>query len=236
MNQEVTRIYINGAELVVFLDAAESTVKEDILASTLYAQLAADKQIDKFTDCSGWHATLLKALATFGWLRLELKGSEGDCPESDTFTPVDLFSALLPEALASWRGKKLENLLNLLFCSPLSDRALALRERSLLITDTLPTDSAGSATTVSTALMQISFVLPTGEKVSLCVAFKTNETLAENPFTQSFAKLERVGEITCFRLIGKLDDLRYALFRHKINGALSERRDELSFAVQGDVS
>jgi hypothetical protein len=235
MNQEVTRIYINGAELVVFLDAAESTVKEDILASTLYAQLAADKQIDRFTDCSSWHATLLKALSTFGWLRLELKGSEGDCPESDTFTPVDLFSELLPEVLANWRGKKLEDVLNLLFCSPLSDRALALRERSLLITDTLPTDSAGNATTVSTVLMQLGFVLPTGEKVSLCVAFKTNETLAENPFTQSFSRLRLVGQINCSRLIGKLDDLRYALFRHKINVALSERR-ELSFAVEGYAS
>lgn len=235
MNQDVTRIYINGAELIVFLDAAQSTVKEDILASTLYAQLAADKQIDKFTDCSNWHATLLKALATFGWLRLELNGSESDFPESDTFTPVDLFSELLPEVLANWRGKKLKDLLSLLLSSPLSERALALRDRSLLITETLSTDLAATATTVSSALLQISFVLATGEKVSLCVAFKTNETLAENPFTQSFSRLRLVGEINCFRLIGKLDDLRYALFRHKINGALSERR-ELSFAVEGDRS
>jgi hypothetical protein len=231
MNQKISGMYINGAELVVFLDAADSPARQDILASTLYAQLAADKQTPKFNDCSNWHATLLKALATFGWLRLELKRLESDCLKSDSFTPVDLFSALLPQVLGSWRGKKLEDLLSRLFCSPLSDRALTLRDRSLLITETSSTDSVDSAT-VSTALMQISFVLPTGEKVSLCVGLNTNETIAENPFTQSFARQKLVGEINCFGLIAHLDDLRYAQFRNKINVALSEKRDVLSLVVE----
>lgn len=233
MSQEASGVYINGAELLVFLDPADSPNKPDVLASTLYSQLATDKQSHKFTDCSKWHATLLKVLATFGWLRLELKGDEGDCPKSGTFIPVDIFSALLPNMLEAWRGKKLEDLLSLLFSPPLNDRAVALRDRSIWTADTSSPDKSAEPTPVSTALMQIGFVLPTGEKVSLCVAFSTSETLAENPFTQPFSRHRLVGEIKCFCLTSKLDDLRYSLFRHKINEALNERRGELSLVVEG---
>lgn len=233
MSQEVSGIYINGAELLVFLHAVDCPTKHDILASTLYSQLAADKQNHKFTNYASWHGTLLKALATFGWLRLELKGDEGEWLKSDTFTPVDIFSALLPKILEGWRGKKLEEMLNLLFSAPLSDQASALRDRSIWTADNISSPACADATTASTALMQLGFVLPSGEKVSLCVAFETIEAIGENPFTQSFSRQQLLGEIKSFALIGKLDELRYSQFRHKINEALNERRDELSLIVEG---
>ena len=233
MSQEVLEAWINGPELLVFLGRADDAIKQDVMASALYTQLAAHKRFNKFTHHSEWHATLLNAHTSFGWLRLALERTDGPVLQSDAFSALDIFIGLLPQAFDGWRGGELEEALARLVFSLPDAGASALHARSVSKTADPASQDRACASRVSSVVLQLALVLPTAEKISMCVAFETDEPVAANPFTQRFSRHRLAGEINTTRVIEMLDNLRYRVFRQGITEALQDRREELILPIDG---
>ncbi|MET0124135.1 MAG: hypothetical protein ABW209_01385, partial [Pseudomonas caspiana] len=98
--------YVNARDFIMFDRRVASTMKSDILASTLYAQLAADKKIPRVSDYSCWRQTYLDAMTTFGW-RMRTNKSYSLAPDTSARLNVwalitDIFArsdvARLPDA------------------------------------------------------------------------------------------------------------------------------------------
>lgn len=59
---------VDAASVVTFVDGLSQQQKEDVLNSTLLAQLAANKQHDRERDMVGWYGTYLSVLEGVGWV------------------------------------------------------------------------------------------------------------------------------------------------------------------------
>lgn len=230
MNQEAVETYLNDGLLMVFVAPVDPSLRRDVMDCSLYTQLAAARQFSKFTDYRDWQTTLIKALAAFGWLRLDLADKQGTSGE--TLAIAEVLSELLPDALSDWRGERLDNLLASLFQAPGNDVAAAIIERCVEVTAP-QTDTRNAiqahAEPLSSVVLQIGFVLPTREMVLLCVAFETLETVDANPFAQRLMNSHLAGDFRAFAFVGVLDDLRYSPFRQRIDKALAEKRAALCF-------
>ena len=62
-----SRYYLDGSALIL-VEAGLSTQQEnDVLESTLYAQMMADHACDQFSEFSQWYAVLIKSYLETGW-------------------------------------------------------------------------------------------------------------------------------------------------------------------------
>ncbi|NBB10788.1 hypothetical protein [Pseudomonas sp. SLFW] len=233
MTQDIVETYLNDGVLMMFAAPVDQAFKRDVMDSSLYAQLAAGKQFDRFTHYREWQTTLLKAMTTFGWLRLDLSDKHGITDE--TFVVADRLRELLPDSFAFLRGKKLDTFLASLCVTHASKIAQVMVAQDAQVAASPSGSKAGNASCaepVSSVVLQVAFVLPSRQKVLLCVAFETLEPVAANPFAQRLTKSRLVGEVRSFGFVGTLDDLRYAQFRERVDAALAGKRAGLSHAIQ----
>jgi hypothetical protein len=63
---------IDAASIVTFVDGLSQQQKEDVLNSTLLAQLAANKQHDRERDMAGWYGTYRCVLEKVGWVSQQI--------------------------------------------------------------------------------------------------------------------------------------------------------------------
>jgi hypothetical protein len=59
---------VDAASLVTFVDGLSGQQKEDVLNSTLYAQLAANRKHDRERDTGGWYNLYRTVLEQLGWV------------------------------------------------------------------------------------------------------------------------------------------------------------------------
>lgn len=59
--------YVNAGDIVLFDPDVEALFRDDVLASTLYFQLAASRKFSKSSAYSQWRDTYLEAMGVFGW-------------------------------------------------------------------------------------------------------------------------------------------------------------------------
>jgi hypothetical protein len=234
MTQDIVETYLNDGVLMMFAAPVDPAFKRDAMDSSLYAQLAASKQHDRFTHYREWQTTLLKAMTTFGWLRLDLSDKHGIADE--TFVVADRLRELLPDSLSALRGETLDRLLASLCATHASKIAQVMVAQNVQVTPCKPDAQTGALSNpqpVFSVVLQVAFVLPSRQKVLLCVAFETLEPVAANPFAQRLTKSRLVGEVRSFGFVGTLDDLRYAQFRERVDAALAGKRAGLSHAIKG---
>jgi hypothetical protein len=223
MAKELLEVRVNGSELLVLRGCPDQAMSDDMMASTLYTQLAADHQFNKFDTFSKWQDILLNASSKFGWMRLDVTDTQERTETTGTLTPADVFGALLPASLAHWQGDPLRSLFTQLCTAPANGEAFRLLKQGML-----RTSSFGDACTV---VMRLSFMGPTGERVSLCLAFETRETPVENPFNQCFSRHQLIGNMMCSRVIAQFDGIRYAPLRTRVKKALQTKQPGLVLPV-----
>ncbi|MQQ37916.1 hypothetical protein GE543_27160 [Pseudomonas sp. SZ57] len=68
MKQELDAVVVNAGCLMFFPEPQRVALKNDVLDSMLYVQLAASKQHSKFAEAEKWNETRLAAAQRFGWL------------------------------------------------------------------------------------------------------------------------------------------------------------------------
>ncbi|WP_133750850.1 hypothetical protein [Pseudomonas sp. LP_7_YM] len=219
--------------LLVFVAPVDQSLQRDVLDCSLYTQLAANRQFNKFTHYRDWQATLIKALAAFGWLRLDF--AEKREAKSESVVVARVLHELLPDALDQWRGERLDNVLASIFDVADDNVLKALHERCVEVAasnTSARTATAEEPEVVTSVVLQIGFVLPSREMILLCMAFDTLERVGANPFAQRLEPGRLVGEFRSFAFVGVLDDLRYSLFRQRVDTALAEKRAQLSLPVR----
>lgn len=237
MSQEAVETYLNDGVLMIFVAPVDQSLKSDVLDCSLYTQLAAARQFNKFTHHRDWQTTLVKALAAFGWLRLDL--AEKREAKGESVDVAQALRELLPDALDEWRGERLDNLLASVLDVADGNIVEALKERCIEVAanDTVVLTATGDEPeAVTSVVLQIGFVLPSRAMVLLCVAFDTLEGIDANPFAQRLEPSRLIGEFRSFAFVGVLDDLRYSLFRQRVDTALAEKRAQLSFPVRAERS
>lgn len=89
---------VDAGSLVAFTSEVPQQQKEDVLNSTLLAQLAAEKKYDRYTDVKNWYKFYAEVMGKIGWVMQsfkfdELKSSQKDFKISDVM--VNLLSALV---------------------------------------------------------------------------------------------------------------------------------------------
>ncbi|WAS96659.1 hypothetical protein [Nannocystis punicea] len=67
MDSTNAQVTINKGSLVVFVSAVSEQTQSDVLISTLFAQLAADKKFDRENATYDWYRQYNQVLATLGW-------------------------------------------------------------------------------------------------------------------------------------------------------------------------
>lgn len=229
MTQEIVETYLNDGVLMIFSPPVNQDFKRDALDSSLYVQLAASKQFNKFTHYREWQATLIKGFAAFGWVRLDLMDHQG--MDGETFAVSDMLLRWVPDSFRTLRGEKLDKLFAWLVTAEAGQVVDAMVERR----PHTPTDDSkpDQPEFVSSVVLQIAFLLPSRQKILLCVAFETLQFVAPNLLAQRLLKSQLVGEVKFFGFVGMLDDLRYSLYRERIDSALADKRATLSFPVRG---
>ncbi|XP_068709313.1 uncharacterized protein [Montipora foliosa] len=89
---------VDAGSLVSFTSEVGQKQKEDVLNSTLLAQLAANKKYDRFTDIENWYKFYGDVMSQLGWVMQnfkfnEYKSSHADFKISDVL--VKLLSAMV---------------------------------------------------------------------------------------------------------------------------------------------
>ena len=230
MAHEGLEVCINGSQLLVFTGLPDLSMKDDVLDSTLYTQLAANQQAGKFDDFQKWQDILFKALSSFGWVRLDTANFD-EALACDTFMPAELLSELLLASLQQAQGENLRMVLTQLFSSPDNSQAAGMLKQGMLQT-LMSRDAAGNELPVSAFVMQLGIVSPTWEKVALHLAFQTREPLDENPFNQRFSTHQLMGNLEYSRLVCKFDDIRYLPMRGPVRKALQDKKPRLLHSVR----
>lgn len=66
-NQSIVQCFVNSAALEIFDAQMSPQLKNDILESTLYAQMMANHAYDRFSDFSQWHVANIRTYQEVGW-------------------------------------------------------------------------------------------------------------------------------------------------------------------------
>lgn len=217
--------YVNARDFILFDRRVESTVKSDILASTLYTQLAADNKVPSVSDYSRWRQTYLDAMTTFGW-RLCTSKEYSHAPDISVGLSV---WALISDVFARSDVLRLpDSSLDLAtLASPLLAQ-MKQREGTAPISDTTPV-------TVSSRQFQVSFVSAEHILYSALVSFNTEQALDDDPLLKSLDPTLIVGAIDVMFFSAELLDIHYEMYRDAFESALAERKKTLTVQVgKGD--
>ncbi|TFK85836.1 hypothetical protein K466DRAFT_664221 [Polyporus arcularius HHB13444] len=78
---------VGGGSFISFLGDLPAQQKEDVLHSTLFAQLVANKQHDRQNDSEAWYDRYKDVLASLGWMIRSFDMAE--LSDADTYVSVD---------------------------------------------------------------------------------------------------------------------------------------------------
>lgn len=213
--------YINAHDFILLDRRVESTVKSDILESTLYTQLAADNKVPSMTDYSRWRQTYLDAMTTFGW-RLRTKNNYNLAP--DTSAGLNVWALITDIFIRSDVARLPDAALGLAaLASPLLAQ---MRQKE----GTAPISHATSIA-LSSRQFQVSFVSAEHILYSALVSFNTAQPLDDDPLLKSLDPTLIVGDIDAMFFSAELLDIHYELYRDAFESALAERKKTLTVRV-----
>jgi len=75
--------WVDAGSLVSFTSQLTAQHKEDVLNSTLLAQLAADKKYDRFSQTEDWYKFYTEVMGKIGWVMQSLKFDKYNSTEKD---------------------------------------------------------------------------------------------------------------------------------------------------------
>ena len=213
--------YVNARDFIMFDRRVASTMKSDILASTLYAQLAADKKIPRVSDYSCWRQTYLDAMTTFGW---QLRTSKAYSHTPDSSAAFDVWT-LINDVFAETKVIGLPDTARdyVALASPLLARISPC--------ECTASTSGQQSIAVFSGQFQVSFVSAESILHSVMVSFNTTQPLDDDPLLMSLDPMLIVGAIDVMFFSAELLDIHYEMYRDAFESALAERKKTLTARV-----
>ncbi|MCQ3030152.1 hypothetical protein NLO88_05725 [Pseudomonas syringae] len=213
--------YVNARHFIMFDWRVDSAVKSDILASTLYTQLAADKKVPSVSDYARWRQTYLDAMTTFGW-RLCTSKAYSHAPDTSVgFNVWTLISDIFARSNVATLPGSASGLAAL--ASPLLAQ-MRQREGTAPIAHTTPIG-------LSSRQVQVSFVSAEHILYSVLVSINTTQPLDDDPLLKSLDPALIVGAIDVMFFSAELLDIHYEMYRDAFESALAERKKTLTVRV-----
>lgn len=225
MQAEQANIYICAGHVVFFSESVSKQMRDDVLSSGLYLQLAADKKYSRFNALEEWRGVSRELMTLFGWV---ITQEESVDDASDEVFILDI-NRVLGKMLG---GKVSAPLLARFdtFCHELetadssrSDMALLLGHALSKKEDFLTGSRSSDAVDTSLSLL-ISFVSPEGLLVTALVSSTAPVCAGQNILPTHFAFGRVVGHFSLNIMQIEFMEKKYSRARERVIAELAERK------------
>jgi hypothetical protein len=233
-------IIVNAGCMLFFAKDITHDLKKDVLACTLYTQLAATKQYSRFNETKAWEERHLLAMNRFGWM---MSASETFSHSAQSGMPASLWTWIehtLPSFMPTNAIAEAQACARQIYVANPGQRGFALF--TCQVAAACGSSTEGSAVAPDMAqrpeaktkvVMQLGFVDSTAQLSLVTLCFSRR-----GPFTSGFLFEPINGddivgnlELT-FRAL-RLQGVVYSQFRNPIDEKLQGRRDALMATLVG---
>lgn len=190
---------------------SSSTIRSDVLESTLLAQLAADKQHSRFMDSEDWYVFYLNTLGSLTW-RIPKSQNQQYSPPGDTFTLEEAVLELLRKSVGDGQARLVQSCIQTFSELPPESQRVEIYE-----------EYSRSASIIN---LQVGVMNPSSKLSAVGIVLRTQRTI-DKLFTEEIAVSEVIGSIQSFLYQGTLDRKSYAPLREEVIKKLGPRRREL---------
>jgi hypothetical protein len=218
-------IFIVGGSILLLSHELNQTVRDDVLDSTLYMQLASTSKQPSLIEYEQWWELYRSQLNKFGWTRLQSFGSSFE-PDSEQpcQTINNMVASNVSHYLSSTYVEAIDRALIELSSLPAHSAALALLRQYSVAED--------EASNLSRIRLQVGIVLEGTRLIYLTFSFATRETLPNSIIEHIFQTTDIVGEIEFNGCISVLDSTAFEPWRKRIAMVVAPAREDLIKAVQ----
>ncbi|EJL93858.1 hypothetical protein PMI18_05830 [Pseudomonas sp. GM102] len=217
-------MFVVGGSILLLSHELNQSVRDDVLDSALYMQLASVAKPPSLTEYEQWWELYRSQLNQFGWARLQ---DFGGSFKPDSKQPCQTISQIVASKVSLY----------------LSSPYVEAIDRALVELSRLPPQSAvrtqlrqysvaeDQASKLTRVRLQIGIVLAGTRLICLTFSFETHETLPNSIIEHIFRTNDIVGEIEFNGCISVLDSTAFELWRKRIAMAVAPAREELISAV-----
>ncbi|WP_397450114.1 hypothetical protein [Pseudomonas sp. NA-150] len=229
MDKGMSELIVNGGCLLFFLDAQSLHSKNDVVNSTLYAQLAASKKHSKFSAYDDWRERYLAASLRFGWM---LKASESISQRMTgqaSRTLWDWIRDKLPAFVSATEIKLGEEAARQRYHDFPNQPAIGLLAQQVLQSTIAPVLNQPQAMTVA---LQLGLVGPGATLTLVQIKFVSHQRLTPGFLFEPLIPASIVGNVELSFYSMQLMDLAYSPFRETFETALEGLRSNLVCPLQ----
>ncbi|MDB6143207.1 MAG: hypothetical protein JWP80_2251 [Pseudomonas sp.] len=218
-------IYASAGNLIVFPSLMSAQLRQDILYSNLFGQLAATHTFSAFTMSKQWYRFYTNTLAKVWWISSGMGDRTLSADELPAFTVINAIMAPMPIQVSTEKAKEFAQIVSAVGQLPRSTAAIELLHKSVVrveLVDSEVAEEDHQQTTINHIRLQISFAVSDQSLIVFCLSFSTTEAVAANMYGQAFALDQIIGDIEINYFSAKLDDA-YATDRSLIISKLGNK-------------
>lgn len=212
-------ILVVGASILVLPETDQMEVYDDLIDSTLLAQLVANKRIEKFPGVN-WYDAYVGVLDDF-WLRHQKSSQTWKVSDEAEETSLDFFTAALSQG-ALGQTRTMTNVLARMAKMSGEEPAIQLLRSYMTVSD------AGQSITAPASSMDVRLLVTCANSPSSIttsyVQFKTREALTSNPLQQVFQPDDVRGVVQANHARANLSETLYGPARRAIALKVRDRR------------
>ncbi|WP_214347643.1 hypothetical protein [Pseudomonas congelans] len=228
MKQEMDAAVVNAGCLMFFPEPQRVSLKNDVLDSMLYVQLAASKQHSKFAEPEKWNETRLAAAQRFGWLPSANEHVSQPLPPESVETVWSCMARALAPLVSAETLVRAET-----FMRKVSTRSTANDALDLLRSQAIQSGLNHAGKLQVSVLLQLAFV-DTQQNLKLAqFQFATRQPLSAGFLFEVIEPKSIYGNIAVTVYAMQLFEKVYAQFRDGIDTALSSKRAGLIMPLGG---
>ncbi|MDF3832876.1 hypothetical protein P3W85_07940 [Cupriavidus basilensis] len=207
---------VDAGNLVTFAHDVPAQARQDLLNSNLLAQLAADKQISRFTESAAWYKRYGDTLSNLTWQVTRMRFSRY-VPPGLQFNPREIVLAEMSKVESPQNVGLVRNTIDTLNSLPDDARAREVLQRF--------------SSTDHELNLQVSFGDGGSAVDIVCVIFATEEDIVD-PLVQEFDVAALKSEIRIALLSGVINERLYPAIRQSVIDKLGDKRGEFIVAVE----
>ncbi len=228
MKQELDAVVVNAGCLMFFPEPQRVSLKNDVLDSMLYVQLAASKQHSKFAEPEKWNETRLAAAQRFGWLPSANEHTSQPLPEESVETVWSCMTRALAPFVPAETLRHAEA-----FMRKVGNQSFTNEALHLLRSQTLQSGLNHAGKLQVSVLLQLAFV-DTRQNLKLAqFQFATRQPLSSGFLFEVIEPTSVYGNIAVTVYAMQLFEQVYSQFRDGIDTALSSKRAGLIMSLGG---
>jgi hypothetical protein len=224
-------VYIVAGAILVFSPDTMESVRENILDSTLFLQLAANRKFPEISDFTQWHKAYLFHSHSLEWTHLSAWSQFSSGADSIDFRLDELIGTQLSSRLSREQVEQIDLALSCITTMPMAAMAArVLREHAVECAASedanVPVENVeGRAAPCLTRLrVQVGYVDGAGRLTCVWVYVQSAEAIQNDFLVQALMAKQVFGNIQVNGVVAELDDFDYESTRKRIIAAVGSLR------------